>query len=114
MEKLTAVRTRRVGSRLIVRRVSSPLSTVRDCRSFRNLARWASFLVPDYSTHVPSNFRRNSHKTNDWCTRQAQLKSRPKMRGGRYEGKSAALKTAALHSNLVAQSLTIALASHCA
>ena len=32
-------------------------------------------IAPNYSTHVPSNFRSNSLKTNNWCTREVTLKS---------------------------------------
>ncbi len=73
--KLATARTRRARNRpLACGMRSAPLSAVRASRCLRSLTRWPSFLAPNYSTHVPSNFRRNSHKTNDWCTRQVQLK----------------------------------------
>ena len=96
--KLATARTRRARNRpLACGMRSAPLSAVRASRCLRSLTRWPSFLAPNYSTHVPSNFRRNSHKTNDWCTRQVQLKwgcarrSCPDAERGRFRKEGASL-----------------------
>ena len=69
--KLATARTRRATNRpLACGMRPAPLSAVRASRCLRSLTRWASFLAPNYSTHVPSNFRRNSHKTNERGTCQ--------------------------------------------
>ena len=77
----TSARSRRVrSSRPVSDIASSSASAVRASRSFRKLTHWPWFLAPNYSTHVPVNFRRNSHKTNDGCTHKVTLQSRRRVR----------------------------------